>query len=1062
MKKQYNAKRFRALLAAVLFLAILANLFAINAQDAATESEEDSSEAMEFVIGENDFENENEDESVFSFYSAVGEEEPEIEPKIELKEIAILDEPETDEFEEIEEIENIEEIEEIEDSGLAVESVDESEEETKDIFDETDDADELFESEETVESEESEESVESEPATEEWQEEIEETEETEESAEAETDTEEEDSEESESDEEFETEEEDELEEEEIEQEDETEDEFDAEEEMEEGPANMPDFGNDGFTWNGWYYEYEDTIDLSMTTAPKIGSGYKVTGQGTNAYILPYNKYKAVSNNTLIFDSGADKKIYHIIQTGYFDDTYGIGSPPESPNRYTSIFKAIEIPAGVEVTLVISDIDMEIGTIILSGTGKLNLLLDGANFVRGYIEVPSSAEIYIDSLSGNDSGDILAIPSEASSKGSSHAGIGGAEENDAGTITINGGTINIISRSSGACIGGGGTKIFNSASPASPGGNGGATIIMGGVLNLTQIGPGDDLGTGYGGACIGGGGGNTGNGGDGGTINIAGGTLTIRQQTRAAGIGGGTFGPAGHITISGGNIDAEVIRLASFGTGEGAAIGTASGLNREGAGSILITGGTIRAVSYTTGIGRMHGSDIHSPLSITITGGNIYAKGSIGPGIGYFSHSYGDPITIAGGTIIAKSDISTGIGSDDDIAALYLDAAANVKAYSGGNKPAINTASNQGDGYFVNACLNAVISNSANTPLHVYAENGGAFLKTLELPAGYHHFAYSSDITSSRTDNIFAEIGSDFKSVLRIEDDSPQIYSIITRAGYDAHNLPANANSGSLPVYIDSALYYMITEKYVDINGKSLAPDTKTNIKQSTPEYFKTIPAIDGYKPLGYSIGGNYLPGTYTPGGTVAIDPVTQNFIIYFVYREYALTTLTISKTVTGAYGNKIKEFAFTVTFKDSAGDPLPQGTAFAYAKGSATGTLTLNANGEAEIKLKHGESIVIENVTETYKIQIEEANDNNYNASYADSELGDGDGRDTGEFDMTDSPRSVDFTNERKYAPETGLGLGSIGAMLLLPILAALAVLGWFAAKTLIRRKTGAKPATCS
>ena len=411
--------------------------------------------------------------------------------------------------------------------------------------------------------------------------------------------------------------------------------------------------------------YMAVIDLSTTLTG--GTGYTVAG-----VYVPFNPaILQTPTGSLTFTAGADGLTYQIIQTGIPNNVQN----PAAPKQGSSIYSVINIDPGVHVTLIISDIDLS-GAITLKGNASVHLLLDGTNYVRTCITTPSAAQITIDSLSGNHAADRLIIPSTAGTGYS--AAIGGPANGDAGAINIAGGTIDITIRSVGAGIGGGGA-----ASGAA--GNGGAIMISGGIVNITQYGSGSLSGTGYSGAGIGGGGGsNSGFGGDAGSVVISGGTVTVRQHTRAAGIGGGTFGPAGNITITGGFVDVSVIRLDDLaGAGDGAAIGASAGTNRPGIGYVSISGGVVIAASQGAGAG-IGISNSATPVHISITGGNIYARSVKGAGIGCFYEASGTTISITGGTVSAYSEQNAAIGSRLGYEpALHLGAGANVRAYSAG-------------------------------------------------------------------------------------------------------------------------------------------------------------------------------------------------------------------------------------------------------------------------------------------------------------------------------------------------------------------------------------------
>ena len=790
------------------------------------------------------------------------------------------------------------------------------------------------------------------------------------------------------------------------------------------------------------HEYTDVIDLSFTHG-KAGEGFVIAPNNTvyNMYDSRFLFEDISQLASLTFNMNANGEVYRLSQTGVPNPSVG---SVKGPKYGTSTIGSIVVNNDVAVTLVASGIDI-LGSIYLTGTAKLTLLLDDSSYIRTSIHVPSTAEIIIDSLNGNDINDSLIMPSNANST-NDNAKIGGSggAGSTAGTITINGGAIDITARSTGAGIGGGGQD----SSGNGVAGTGGTITINGGSVSVTQYGSGNDLGTGHSGAGIGGGGGvDSANSGAGaGNLKITGGTVTVRQYTRAAGIGGGTFGPAGNITIEGGNIDIAVIRrIDQSGAGEGAGIGNAAGTN-EGTGNITITGGTVKSVANYTGIGRVHSNSGSPSFRITISGGTVYAKGMNGPGIGFWGGSSGGLITFTGGTVIAESDKSTGIGcSLDNNTNLCLDAPANVRAYSGGTLPAINADDNTGNGYYVNASFSAALSGTADTTLKVLDGTEGTLLKTLTLPAAYRHFAYSSDLAAPRIDTVLAYGTTLLGTVLRVQDDSPQIYSVITRAGYNTHN--SNANSGALPVKLNANAYYVITEKHTDIYGNPIA-DVSDSISLAGPGtvYSKTLPAIPGYIAAGYTwlrapdgSGADYTPGN--PSGIA----VSANADIYLVYRAVSNTTLTVSKTVTGTMANKTARFGFTIGMFDYDGTALA-GAAFAYEITDISGVtvvadvLTLSSNGEWTFRLKHGERLVINSVSSESYIRIVEEAAAYYEASFIDSEdvtaaqIFSGD---TALLTMTGDPRAIAFINERIIVPETG-----ITDLTRAPILSVLSLLG--------------------
>ena len=193
------------------------------------------------------------------------------------------------------------------------------------------------------------------------------------------------------------------------------------------------------------------------------------------------------------------------------------------------------------------------------------------------------------------------------------GVDGAQGDQLGDITINGGTVNVTG-SSGDGLGGG------------RGGISGSITINGGTVTATGY---------YGGAGIGGSS----------QISINGGTVEATGNDGGAGIGGGNEGNGNIITINGGTVNAT-------GNGGGAGIG---GGNEGDGGSITIEGGTVNATGNGGGAGIGGGNDGDSG-SITINGATVTATSNDGgAGIGGGKGGYGDIINIIGGTVSATGN-----------------------------------------------------------------------------------------------------------------------------------------------------------------------------------------------------------------------------------------------------------------------------------------------------------------------------------------------------------------------------------------------------------------------
>jgi len=199
---------------------------------------------------------------------------------------------------------------------------------------------------------------------------------------------------------------------------------------------------------------------------------------------------------------------------------------------------------------------------------------------------------------------------------------------------------------------------------------------------------------------------------------------------------------------------------------------------------------------------------------------------------------------------------------------------------------------------------------------------------------------------------------------------------------------------------------------------------------------------------GTGTGGTKSTETNNPlGRTITTNThVVGNFI-----PPPTTTTLSVSKIVTGDLGNKNFEFEFTVFFTDSNGGPLPYGMRFDYngdiisgsgATAPSDGTLVLDSEGSAVFSLRHGQRITIDDVPLDGNVRVVETFDPNYTTTFTDSENADviRRGNDTEMLPMA-AERTLNFTNGRDMPPPTGLGLGNVGAAILLPLIVIMTAL---------------------
>ncbi|MDR1131669.1 MAG: putative Ig domain-containing protein, partial [Oscillospiraceae bacterium] len=230
------------------------------------------------------------------------------------------------------------------------------------------------------------------------------------------------------------------------------------------------------------------------------------------------------------------------------------------------------------------------------SGAVHLILtDGCDLtVNGGINVNGGNSLTVYGQSGG-TGKLTA------NGGGDQAGIG-SDYNDAGTITINGGTVDATGGYNAAGIGSG-----------SGGGYGGGTVIInGGTVNARGAQYAAGIGGGY--------------DAPGGTVTISGGMVTATGGDLAAGIGGSLTYGGGTVTITGGTVDA---------TGGAYAAGIGNGSDGDGGGTLDITNAIVFASSATGS------TNTDRTNALLITGGNTT----------FYDSGVPDTVTLTGDYII---------------------------------------------------------------------------------------------------------------------------------------------------------------------------------------------------------------------------------------------------------------------------------------------------------------------------------------------------------------------------------------------------------------------------
>jgi len=201
--------------------------------------------------------------------------------------------------------------------------------------------------------------------------------------------------------------------------------------------------------------------------------------------------------------------------------------------------------------------------------------------------------------------------------------------------------------------------------------------------------------------------------------------------------------------------------------------------------------------------------------------------------------------------------------------------------------------------------------------------------------------------------------------------------------------------------------------------------------------------------------GNSIDFDFVSGGidTPLSQAITAHTHVRGSFSEESLTTLSASKVVTGSFADRTQDFTFTLfLFEDAEGQfPLVESwkETLEYTITGAgidvpvTGVFDFDSDGTTSFALKHGQFITIDAVPLFSYFRLVETEILPYEAFFVDSSNAGVvvSGNDTTLLSMS-SERSVDFTNDWRGAPPTGISLGTSEVM---PLLLLLLPLGIFA-----------------
>lgn len=170
----------------------------------------------------------------------------------------------------------------------------------------------------------------------------------------------------------------------------------------------------------------------------------------------------------------------------------------------------------------------------------------------------------------------------------------------------------------------------------------------------------------------------------------------------------------------------------------------------------------------------------------------------------------------------------------------------------------------------------------------------------------------------------------------------------------------------------------------------------------------------------YSISEDAVPG-YECTNITKVTDETGNPTFTVTNTKQPTFDLSVTKTVSGVFGNKAKQYEFTVTLTDSSGKPL--NGFYTLNRGGDEVQVLFDVNGKAKIGVSHGETVIIAKLPQGTKFTVTETDYSNEGYT-TKSALGDTvlqENR-TVSGELTNSNQAVKYENHRNGILPTGIG----------------------------------------
>ena len=218
-------------------------------------------------------------------------------------------------------------------------------------------------------------------------------------------------------------------------------------------------------------------------------------------------------------------------------------------------------------------------------------------------------------------------------------------------------------------------------------------------------------------------------------------------------------------------------------------------------------------------------------------------------------------------------------------------------------------------------------------------------------------------------------------------------------------------------------------------------ELENNATETIKSYDETgLSPRSGYEFLGWSENPNAkeTDKLYKAGDQIIVDETTAKNILYAIWKQ-STVTLTVTKTVTGNFGDKTREFKFEITFTDANGKALRLVQTDKAPTYSITSDTTVGGE-KLTVLMKDKGEITLTNVPIGGTLVVTEIEASGYQTSYKIGETEPQEGN-VARYIVPENGGTITFINHRNVSPDTGVFVDSLPYILIIACVAGVAAL---------------------